>query len=41
MFFRNLLIMYDIFIGDVVNNYIEILIYIQLLVVVNKKKVRF
>lgn len=36
MFFR-----YDIFIGDVVNNYIEILIYIQLLVVVNKKKVRF
>lgn len=36
MFFR-----YDIFIGDVVNNYIEILIYLQLLVVVNNKKVRF
>lgn len=41
MFSRNLLTRYDIFTGDVVNNYTETLIYTQLLVVANKKKVRF
>lgn len=41
MFSRNLLTMHDIFTGDVVNNYTETLIYTQLLVVANKKKVRF
>lgn len=32
---------HDIFTGDVVNNYTETLIYTQLLIVANKKKVRF
>lgn len=41
MFSRNLLTMHDIFTGYVVNNYTETLIYTQLLVVANKKKVRF
>lgn len=41
MFSRNLLTMHDIFTGDVVDNYTETLIYTQLLVVANKKKVRF
>lgn len=41
MFSINLLTMHDIFTGDVVNNYTETLIYTQLLIVANKKKVRF
>lgn len=32
---------HDIFTGDVVNNYTETLIYTQLLIEANKKKVRF
>lgn len=41
MFSRNLLTMNDIFTGDVVNTYTKTLIYAQLLIVANKKKVRF
>lgn len=41
--YKNILMFsrHDIFTGDVVNNYTETLIYTQLLVVANKKKVRF